>query len=216
MENFNLSTFFDILAAVSFAATGALVASRKGLDVVGFMWLAVLTGVGGGTVRDLMLGAPVFWIENTYHIVACLLTALVIYLAAPVIESRRLLVLWFDALGLSFVAVSGTAKALGYGVGPLVAIVMGVVTGTVGGIIRDLVGHEPSIILKREVYVTAATIGAGVYVITHTIQYPLLNPAIVGFAAIFIIRGLAISFNWSLPGYPALPLSNENEKDEES
>jgi len=193
--------FIDILAAVSFAATGALVASRKGLDIIAFMWLAVLTGVGGGTFRDLLLGAPVFWVENPYHIVACLITAVVIYLIAPVIESRYKYVLWFDALGLAFVAVAGTAKALSYDVAPLVAIVMGVITGTVGGIIRDLVGNEPSIILKREIYVTAAVLGSSAYVVTNALQLPWLNPSIAGFITTFVVRGMAISFNWSLPAY---------------
>ena len=201
MQTLPLAIGFDIVAAVAFAATGALVAYKKGLDFMGFMWLAVLTGVGGGTFRDLILGAPVFWVENPYHIVACLLTTCVIYLAAPVIVSRYTVVLWFDALGLALVTVAGTAKALNYDVAPLIAIVMGVITGTVGGIIRDLVGNEPSIVLKREIYVTAAMLGATAYVLADTVQYAWLPPAAVGVITVFVIRGLAILFNWTLPGY---------------
>lgn len=165
------------------------------------MWLAVLTGVGGGTVRDLVLGAPVFWVVNPYHLTACLITAVAVFVAAPRIESRYSLLLWFDALGLAFVTVAGTAKALDYETGALVAVVMGVVTGSVGGIIRDLVGHEPSIILKREIYVTAAAVGACLYVLAEGLAVPWLSPALLGFMATFVVRGLAMHYNWTMPGY---------------
>lgn len=201
MEIQNLTAFIDIFASASFAATGALVASRKGLDILGFMWLAVLTGVGGGTVRDLVLGAPVFWIVSPSFLTTCLITAVVVYLAAPRIESRYTLLLWFDALGLALVTVAGTAKALDYGTGALVAVVMGVVTASVGGIIRDLVGHEPSIILKREIYVTAAAVGACIFVLTNALNIVWLNPTIAGFVTTFTVRGLAIVFDWQMPGY---------------
>ena len=88
MEFQTFSAVIDTFAAISFSASGALVASRKGLDVLGFMWLGVLTGVGGGTVRDLVLGAPVFWIVNSDYLTACLVTSMIVYLAAPLIESR--------------------------------------------------------------------------------------------------------------------------------
>src|SRR6187397_1077630 len=98
---FRLVQFFDILAAVLFAASGALVASRKGLDVMGFMWLAVITGVGGGTVRDLVLGLPVFWVQNPIYVSACLVTAVVMHFLAPLVESRHRTLLWLDAFGLA-------------------------------------------------------------------------------------------------------------------
>ena len=112
----------DILAAVVFAVSGALVASRKGMDVMGFMWLAVITGVGGGTVRDLILGVPVFWVQNPVHVAACLATAVVMHFVAPLVESRYRTLLWFDAFGLALVTVAGTAKALDVGAAALVAI----------------------------------------------------------------------------------------------
>src|SRR5215207_1377608 len=138
---------FDILAAVVFAVSGALVASRKEMDVMGFMWLAVITGVGGGTVRDLILDVPVFWVQNPVYVCACLLTAVVMHFVAPLVESRYRALLWFDAFGLALVTVAGTVKALDLGAPPLVAIAMGAVTGSVGGIIRDTLGHVPSVLL---------------------------------------------------------------------
>ena len=140
---FRLVQFFDILAAVVFAVSGALVASRKGLDVMAFMWFAVITGVGGGTVRDLILNVPVFWVQNPVYVSASLVTAVVMHFVAPLVESRYKTLLWFDAFGLALVTVAGTVKALDVGAQALVAIAMGAVTGSVGGIIRDTLGHVP-------------------------------------------------------------------------
>src|SRR3712207_1620525 len=161
---FRLIHFFDVLAAIVFAVSGALVASRKGLDVMAFMWFAVITGVGGGTVRDLILNVPVFWVQNPVYVSACLVTAVLMHFVPPLVESRYRTLLWFDAFGLSLVTVAGTVKALDVGAPPLVAIVMGAVTGSVGGIIRDTLGHVPSVLLRHEIYVTASVLGACAYV----------------------------------------------------
>jgi len=126
---FRLVQLFDVLAAVVFAVSGALIASRKGLDVMGFMWFAVITGVGGGTVRDLILNVPVFWVQQPVHVSACLVTAVVMHFVAPLVESRYQTLLWFDAFGLALVTVAGTAKAVDVAAPALVAIAMGAVTG---------------------------------------------------------------------------------------
>jgi uncharacterized membrane protein YeiH len=191
----------DIAAAVVFAVSGALVASRKGLDIVGFMWLAVLTGVGGGTIRDLLLDVPVFWMVDPVHIVACLVTAVAVHFTAHLVESRYKLLLWFDALGLALVTVAGTAKGLDSGTGALVAIAMGVVTGSVGGILRDLIGHEPSVILRREIYVSASGLGACTYVLLAALTHSELLAGSAAVVVTFAVRGLAIRYNWSLPAY---------------
>jgi uncharacterized membrane protein YeiH len=199
---FRLVHFFDVLAAVVFAVSGALVASRKGLDVMGFMWLAVITGVGGGTVRDLILGVPVFWVQNPVYISACLLTAVATHFVAPLVESRYRTLLWFDAFGLALVTVAGTVKALDVGAPVLVAIAMGVVTGSLGGIIRDTLGHVPSVILSHEIYVTASVLGAGAYTALNALGSARPIAMIAGFFVTFGVRGLAIRFNWSLPVFP--------------
>jgi uncharacterized membrane protein YeiH len=196
---FRLVHFFDILAAVVFAVSGALVASRKGLDVMGFMWLAVVTGVGGGTVRDLILNLPVFWVQNPIHVSACLLTAVVMHFVAPGVESRYKTLLWFDAFGLALVTVAGTVKASDVGAPALVAIAMGAVTGTVGGMIRDTLGHVPSILLTHEIYVTASVLGACTYVGLNGLGVGRLEAMVAGFVVTFGVRGLAIRFGWSLP-----------------
>jgi uncharacterized membrane protein YeiH len=196
---FRLVQIFDVLAAVVFAVSGALVASRKGLDVMGFMWFAVITGVGGGTVRDLILNVPVFWVQQPVHVSACLLTAVVMHFVAPRVESHYQTLLWFDAFGLALVTVAGTAKAVDVAAPALVAIAMGAVTGAVGGIIRDTLGHVPSVLLRHEIYVTASVLGACTYVGLHGLGLDRLAAMIAGFLVTFSVRGLAIRFGWSLP-----------------
>ena len=199
VDLFRLVHFFDVLAAIVFAVSGALVASRKGMDVMGFIWLAVVTGVGGGTMRDLILGVPVFWVQSPFHVFACMVTAVVMHFIAPLVESRYTMLLWFDAFGLALVTTAGTMKALDVGAPALVAIAMGVVTGAFGGVIRDTLGHVRSILLKHEIYVTASVLGACACVAVTVFEPEHLAAMIAGFVVTFGVRGLAITFGWSLP-----------------
>lgn len=192
---------FDLLAAMVFAVSGALVASRKGMDVMGFMWFAVITGVGGGTVRDLLLNVHVSWVRNPGHVLVCLVTAVVMHFVAPRVESRFRTLLWFDAFGLALVTVAGTVKASDLHVPALVAIAMGAITGCVGGIIRDTLGQVPSVLLGHEVYVTASVLGGSTYVALDAFGVSRLVAMIAGFGVTFVVRGLAITYGWSLPIY---------------
>ena len=196
---FRFVHFFDIVAAVVFAVSGSLVASRKNMDVMGFMWFAVITGVGGGTVRDLILNVPVFWVQNPAHVSACLATAVVMHFLAPLVESRYKTHLWFDAFGLALVTVAGTVKAMDVGAPALVAIAMGAVTGTVGGIIRDTLGHVPSVLLSHEIYITASVLGGCTYAGCNALGVNRTTGMIAGFVMTFTVRGLAIKYGLSLP-----------------
>ena len=200
-ELFRIVYLVDILAAVVFAASGALVASRKNLDVMGFMWFSVITGVGGGTVRDVILNVPVFWVQNPAYVTACLVTAVVMHFVAPRVESRFKTLLWFDAFGLALVTVAGTVKASDVGAPALVAIAMGAVTGCVGGIIRDTLGHVPSVLLGHEIYVTASVVGACSYVGLVGLGIDRLAAMIAAFIVTFGVRSLAMTYGWSLPGF---------------
>ncbi|SDF19365.1 trimeric intracellular cation channel family protein [Limimaricola pyoseonensis] len=195
----------DIAAALSFAVTGALVASRKELDILGFVWLAVITGVGGGTLRDLLLGLPVFWVEDPTPVLVCLGTALAMHFGAHLMEYRYRYILWFDAFGMALVSVVGTLKALDAGAAMPVAIAMGVITANVGGIIRDTLGQEPSVILRREVYVAASMLGAATCAAVDAFGLPREAAALAGFAAAFALRILALWRGWSLPAYRSRP-----------
>lgn len=193
----------DLVAAAVFSLTGALVASRKQMDIVGFMWLGVVTGVGGGTVRDLLLGVPVFWVRDVTPVIACIGAAVAAYFTAHHAHSRYRLILWLDSLGLALVTVAGAAKGLDTGAGPVVAVVMGVITAAVGGIIRDILGQEPSIILRREIYVTASLAGAVLFVVLSGAGAGRLAAALAGGGVAFAVRGLALVYGWRLPTYKA-------------
>lgn len=193
----------DLLAAVAFAITGALVASRKQLDMLGFIWLAVITGVGGGTLRDLTLGVPVFWVVDPSPVIACIITAIIVHFTAHFMESRYRFILLFDAFGMALVAVIGAAKGLDAGASALVAVLMGVMTAALGGIIRDTLGQEPSVILRREIYVAAALVGAGAYVVLAQFDVDRIASMGVSFALAFGLRVLALRLNWAFPAYKA-------------
>lgn len=183
-----------------FALSGALLAAEKKQDIVTFGFFAVVTGVGGGTVRDLLIGAPVFWVHENATLLICLAAAAVAYLAPSGVWKGKAL-LWSDAAGLAAYSAFGAAKGLAFGLAPLPAFAMGVVTGCVGGIIRDLLAGEPTILMRRELYVTCAALSAallvGLVLLGVTGGVAGLIAAVAGFA----LRGLAMSRGWSMPGY---------------
>jgi uncharacterized membrane protein YeiH len=198
-----LVQWFDIAAVIVFAVSGSLVASRKNMDVMGFMWFAVITGVGGGTVRDLILDVPVFWAQNPIHVSACLTTAVVMHFVAPLVESRYRTLLWFDAFGLALVSIAGTVKSIDAGAPVLVAIAMGAVTGAVGGIIRDTIGQVPSVLLGHEIYITASVLGACSYAGLTALGVDRVTAMVAGFVVTFTVRGLAIKFRLKFPVFRA-------------
>jgi len=191
----------DFAGIALFSATGALSASRKQLDIVGFMFLGTITGIGGGTLRDLILDVPVFWVQQPYYILICALAAVVVYFTAHRLESRYRLLLWLDALALAAYGVFGAYKGLGVSGAPIVAVVMGMLTGTAGGILRDVVAGEPSVIMRREIYMTAVIIGTIVFVILDGAGMPVPVSTVIGAVTVFGIRAGAIARGWTLPQY---------------
>ena len=155
--------FLDYAGVAVFAATGALAASRKQLDVIGFMFLAAVTGIGGGTFRDLILDIPVFWLVNHDYVLICAGVAVLVFFTAHRVESRYRLLIWLDAVGLAAFSVMGAVRGLEVTGSPVVAIVTGTLTAALGGILRDLVAGEPSVLLRPEIYVTAAIAGAAMF-----------------------------------------------------
>lgn len=192
--------WLDYAAAAVFGATGALAAARRKHDIVTFGFFAAITGVGGGTLRDLLIGAPVFWIQRPGYILACLAAALVVWLMGQRGWRFRAL-LWLDALGMAAYAVVGTAKALSLGVHPFTAVIMGVLTTAFGGVVRDVLAEEPNLLLRREIYITAALLGAAVFAVLQWLHVPFWPAGIAGFAAAFGLRACAIKLGWSLPGF---------------
>jgi len=172
----------------------------RSATLVTFIFFAVVTGVGGGTLRDLLIGAPVFWVHKNETLLICIAAALGVWL----VSSRRIAAKaldWFDAAGLAAYATYGSAKALSYGVAPVPAFAMGVLTACFGGIVRDVLAGEPSILMRPELYVTAAALAAGLFVGLTLLGAPMWVAAAVGAIAGFGLRALAIVRGWKLPAY---------------
>ncbi len=201
-----LTAALDWIGLVVFAASGALVASRKQMDIFGFALLATATGIGGGTLRDILLGqTPVGWVQRPAPLVACVVVAAVVFFTAHILQSRMRLLLWLDAAGLALFAVTGAELAMSTGAGVVPSVVMGVVTATFGGIIRDILGGETPIILSREIYVTAALAAALVFVLCRRGGIGAEAALIAGFGVGFVLRGAALHWGWSLPRYRERP-----------
>jgi uncharacterized membrane protein YeiH len=192
--------FLDYFGIGLFALSGALVAAQNRQDFVTFVFFAVVTGVGGGTVRDLLIEAPVFWVGQNWMLLICLTAALLVW-----VMPQRLWgggsIIWADAVGIAVYATYGAAKGLAYGVAPLPAVAMGVLTACLGGIVRDVLARQPSILLRQEFYVSAAALSAGSMVALRTAGAPELLAALLAAVVGFTLRALAIINRWSLPTY---------------
>jgi len=196
----SLLAWLDLFGIAVFAASGALAAAKRGQTLVTFAFFALVTGTGGGTVRDLLIGAPVFWVQDWRYPAVCLATSLLIWITPTRWWSERALD-WFDAVGLAAYAVFGAAKSLAFGVPPLPAAMMGVITACVGGIIRDVLAHEPSILLRPELYVTAAVLAAGLFVLLTLAGVAGPVAAVIAAGTGFGLRAAAIVRGIALPGY---------------
>jgi uncharacterized membrane protein YeiH len=198
--------WLDIAGIAVFAASGALVASRKQMDAVGFVLIAAVTAFGGGTVRDLLLGrVPPFWLRDPTWLAVASAVAILVFFTAHRIESRFRALLWADAVGLALFAVLGAEIALLAGATPWAAVLLGVVTATFGGVVRDVICNEIPLLLRKEIYALAALAGAAVFV-TLRINGVWRDPALLaGLAVAFAIRAVAIARGWSLPAYKPRP-----------
>ena len=192
--------WLDLAGLSVFAASGALAAAQRGQTFVTLAFFALITGVGGGTVRDLLIGAPVFWVHDARAAIACLSVAAVIWVTPERWWAGAALD-WFDAVGLAAYAVFGAAKALALGVPPVPAALMGVVTACVGGIIRDVLAGEPSILMRPELYVTAAALAAGLLVALERLGVERSLAAGAAAVAGFAMRAAAIRWRLRLPAY---------------
>jgi len=197
----------EYASVLVFALTGALVASRAQLDLVGFIFIACLTAVGGGTLRDLLLGRdPVFWVDRPAFIVIAALAAVLVFFTAHLLESRYRALLWLDACALAVAVPVGVGVTIGMGHGAVTVLVMGVATGAFGGLMRDVVCNEvPLILRKGEFYLTAAFCGSGAALVSGALGWPGLPALLVCAMVTFAMRAGGLAFGWSLPDYRARP-----------
>lgn len=194
--------WLDYAGVFVFAGAGALIAARGGHDIITMLFFATITGTGGGTLRDVLIGAPVFWVANPRYLAVCVLATVTVWFGGRWLD-RRSALLWLDCLGLAAYSVIGAAKAYALGVTPGACIVMGVLSATFGGVLRDIVAGQPSILLGREIYVSASLAGASAYVAASAIGAPEPAAMLAGFVTGLAVRAGAIVFGWSWPGYAA-------------
>jgi len=191
---------FDLAGTAVFARAGALLAARLRQTFVTMAFFALVTGVGGGTVRDLLIGAPVFWVRDPWIAPLCLGMALLAWFTPRRWWEGKMLE-WLDAAGLAAYATLGAAKALAFAIAPVPAVLMGVVTGCIGGIIRDVLAGQPSILMRPELYVTAAALSATLCVGGSLAGLSDAATFAIAATAGFALRGAALVWGLALPGH---------------
>ena len=200
-------TLLDYAAAIVFAASGAMVASRAQLDIVGFAFIACLTAVGGGTVRDVLLDRnPVFWMGDPMPILLATGVAVLVFFTAHLVESRLRWVVWLDTFALAIAVPAGAGAAMELGHGPVIVVLMGMATGSLGGLMRDVVCNEVPLVLKQgELYISCAMAGA-ITAVTAIWAGLDTGPALLACGAVcWGLRAGSIAFGWHLPVYKSRP-----------
>jgi uncharacterized membrane protein YeiH len=180
---------------VVFAVSGALTAARYRMDVLGFVLIGTITGIGGGTTRDLLLGRTVWWTQDPTELLLCVAAALVTFFFIKSDITRRQGMIWSDALGLAAFGVVGCHIALQFGAPFVIAVFMGMVTATGGGVIRDVLTNTQPMILCGQLYATAALLGSLGYASLLALGVPDIAAQLVAFLAAFLLRASAIIFN---------------------
>jgi uncharacterized membrane protein YeiH len=190
--------WLDLAGLAVFAASGALLAARKRLDFIGACFFALITAVGGGTLRDLLIDAPIFWMREPTPVILCVVIAIAAW-AIPLRWWPGRALEWLDAAGLAAYSVYGASKALAFGVSPVSAAAAGVITACMGGVIRDITAGTPSILMRHELYVTAALLAAASFVVLARLQLAAPWPALLAFGLGFALRAAAIRWKLTLP-----------------
>ena len=192
---------FDMVGTIACAISGVLVATRLKMDPFGIIVLAGVTAIGGGSVRDMLMGAtPVFWISDNTYIYVILLTVLIsVFWLHRMHRFSTYLLPILDAFGLATFTIVGAQKALAFGFSGPVAIVMGCVTGVVGGMIRDLLSGQIPFVLQKEIYATASILGASLYVVCSYLGLGIMMAMVIAMSGTLLLRLSAIYWRLSLP-----------------
>lgn len=190
-----------LVAVATMAAAGVLEAGRKRLDLFGMVFVALAAALGGGTLRDILLDRPVFWVADQAYLLVALSAAVLTFFLARALVLPVGLFLIPDAIGLALFTITGTKAALAWGAPWLVASFLGVVTGVVGGILRDVLCNEEPLVFRGQLYATAAWVGAVLYLVAARTWLGAEAATVLGGATILAIRLLAIRFDIGLPGY---------------
>jgi len=181
----------EVIGVFVFALSGGLMASRRELDLFGILTISLLPAIGGGTLRDLLLDRAVFWLNQPYTILVALAGGMVAAFLGERIARFKALI-WFDALGLALFSVVGAQAAFSLGYGPIVVIMMGTMTASFGGLLRDVVCNEVPLILREDIYATAALIGAAIFYATNYFGGTVSLAMVLGGGSAFIIRAVVV------------------------
>ncbi|RKF18493.1 trimeric intracellular cation channel family protein [Alginatibacterium sediminis] len=209
---------FGLFAVFVFALTGAVCAAKKELDIFAFILAGVVTGIGGGTLRDVLLNIDqVFWIEDPAYLSICIFASVITYYAAHWVVHLDKFLLWLDAAGIALFAVLGTQKAMLFGAPPLVAVVMGVMTSTIGSVLRDIIMQQRLVIFDPEIYVTACLAGSTSYLALIYLEVEPLTATLIASSLAFALRGFALALDIRFPSYQLSKLqSRELKKQQDS
>ena len=196
----------DLFGVAVFACSGALMAGRKSMDLFGVLVIAMVTALGGGTLRDVVLGHhPVGWVRDDLYLsvssIAATSVVLWVRMTKPIPASGLLIA---DALGLAIATVMGTDVALKLHTPPSAAIIMGVMTGVAGGVMRDVICNEIPLVLQREIYATASIAGALIFVVLTSANIDSTTASMVAMSTVFCVRIFAIRWRWALPRFHLL------------
>jgi len=196
----NIIYILDLIGTAAFAASGAWLGVRKQMDLFGVLVLGAVTAVGGGTLRDLLLGdIPPFSLKDETYIYIAIVVSLVVFANRVKFKTFEKPLLYFDAIGLGTFVVIGTTKALDFQLGLLGAVLMGVMTGTAGGVIRDLFANQVPLIFRREIYASACVAGSILLVALEAVGTGRPAAAILAAGTVITVRLLAIHYDWALP-----------------
>lgn len=193
----------DLLGTAAFAASGALAGIRRDMDLFGVLVLGMVTATGGGTLRDLLLGdTPPFIFQDETYFYLSIFTALAVFFFHPRMAILQLPLLYLDALGLGTFVVIGTGKALQFQMGFIGSVMMGVITATAGGMMRDMLSSQVPLVLKKEIYASACVMGGTLLYLLHDkLEYAWA--LVISALSVIVLRICAIHFNWSLPKAPS-------------
>jgi len=193
--------YFEMVGTAVFAITGVLAVTRRGLDVFGALVLGIVTALGGGTVRDLIIGARPFWIDDFNYVWAASAGALVAFSIGSLFRNTYRGLLYLDAVGAALFAVTAANKVLLLNLSAPVAVAMGVLTGIGGGLIRDVLAGRPTLLMSREIYATPILLGCIAFVLLSGATPPVPYAAAIGAAIIFLVRALAIYRHLEMPAW---------------
>ncbi len=193
-------TFLDILGTIAFAISGVLTAMNKRMDAFGILIIALITSIGGGTLRDVLIGkTPVTWMQDQVFPMVVFGTAIFAVLFRSKLKYFRRSLFLFDTIGIGLYTVTGVQISLAFGLDPLICVILGTVSACFGGVLRDILCNEIPIIFHKEIYATACIAGAAAYLIFNEFNMSQTLAMVFSGAIIIIIRILAVVFKWQLP-----------------